>query len=303
LNKRTLSYTACIMAYVLWGSTGIFVRVIGAGAMTLVFMDSIIGLTCLLPLVIIRRSYKELLNRRAIITVISIGLLGTITPTLFNLAVQTTTVTNTILSHYMMPFFVVLLAPLLIGEMRQRSVVFALPVGMLGLAAIMPLENITFQSRDLLGILIALASAVTFALQLLITRKFCVNLSAYTTAAAMCAMSIITLGPFVLSQPDQLAMIGSMPLWFIVKGILNNAIPGLIYVWSLKAIEAQRISVIGFLEPLSAIILAFIFLGEVPGFRTLIGGALILGAGYWVITRRPEQPVEPAQAFPGLPRI
>ena len=53
----------------------------------------------------------------------------------------------------------------------------------------------------------------------------------------------------------------------------------------MKRIRAQAASIISSLEPVYGILLALIFLGEVPAFRTVLGGAVVLGAALAVTHR------------------
>ena len=46
----------------------------------------------------------------------------------------------------------------------------------------------------------------------------------------------------------------------------------------MKRIRAQAASIISSLEPVYGVLLALIFLGEVPALRTVLGGTVILGA-------------------------
>ena len=53
----------------------------------------------------------------------------------------------------------------------------------------------------------------------------------------------------------------------------------------MKRIRARAASIISSLEPVYGVLLALIFLGEVPALRTILGGAVILGAAL-AVTRR-----------------
>mgnify|MGYP001605872205 FL=1 len=44
----------------------------------------------------------------------------------------------------------------------------------------------------------------------------------------------------------------------------------------------------GYFEPVSAIILSMIFLSEMPGINSIIGGVLIIFSGYLTLKNSPE---------------
>jgi drug/metabolite transporter (DMT)-like permease len=54
----------------------------------------------------------------------------------------------------------------------------------------------------------------------------------------------------------------------------------MLFYWVLRYMEASRVSAVNYFQPVGAIIVAAIFLGEQPTRYLLIGGALILGGVY-----------------------
>lgn len=295
MSNRLAGYAALVAAFVMWGSVGLWVRAIDADATTFVFADAVCTVIFLAPLLIASGKYREIASPRKLAITVGIGYFATLTGVLYYQAVKLTTVTNALLAHYTMPVFVVLLAPLLIGEQRRRSVLFALPVALLGLAAILPLDDLSLGNTDLVGITLGVASAIFYAFSLIGTRRLGGAYSALTVTWTMYLANATGLALFVLTQSSQVGILVQSAPFFILKGVTVATVPGLLFVWGLKRAEAQRASVMGFLEPLSGIVLAAVFLAEVPGFMTAIGGVLILGASYWVMRpgRVAAVPVEP----------
>jgi drug/metabolite transporter (DMT)-like permease len=77
--------------------------------------------------------------------------------------------------------------------------------------------------------------------------------------------------------------IGKMPSWQEIRllaflGIVCTALAHYLFIRSLSFVRAQLASVVTALESVYAILLAALILGEVPGVRTLLGGAVILVA-------------------------
>jgi drug/metabolite transporter (DMT)-like permease len=58
------------------------------------------------------------------------------------------------------------------------------------------------------------------------------------------------------------------------------------YFTALKKVLAQHAAILGYIEPLAAIPLAFLFLSETPPLIALSGGALILLSGYLIVHSR-----------------
>jgi len=55
---------------------------------------------------------------------------------------------------------------------------------------------------------------------------------------------------------------------------------------------AQHAAILGYMEPLAAIPLAFLFLSETPPPAAIAGGLLILVSGYFIVRSR-EKTAEP----------
>ena len=70
----------------------------------------------------------------------------------------------------------------------------------------------------------------------------------------------------------------SLP-YILILGIVHSTIAPFLYVQGFHSVKANEAAILGYLEPVGAIILALIFLHEIPGVNALLGGALILYSG------------------------
>jgi drug/metabolite transporter (DMT)-like permease len=66
-------------------------------------------------------------------------------------------------------------------------------------------------------------------------------------------------------------------------GLFHSTLAPLLYYNALRNVMAQHAAILGYVEPLAAIPLAFLLLSETPSTTALIGGILILVSGYLVI--------------------
>jgi drug/metabolite transporter (DMT)-like permease len=71
----------------------------------------------------------------------------------------------------------------------------------------------------------------------------------------------------------------------LVLGVFNTGFAVTLYLKGLRLVKAQKAVVFTYLEPASAVAFGFLFLAQQPTLLMLIGGFLILVAGYTVASK------------------
>jgi drug/metabolite transporter (DMT)-like permease len=69
--------------------------------------------------------------------------------------------------------------------------------------------------------------------------------------------------------------------------VIGAALPLTLFVSTLRHATAGQASIVGYLQPLGAALAGALFLGEVPEWRVVAGGVVVL-AGCWMIAGRPR---------------
>jgi len=111
---------------------------------------------------------------------------------------------------------------------------------------------------------------------------------ALTVAFWDCAVGAVAVSPALLLAPRVLpAGVGDWTR-VLVLGIALTGASTLAYALLLRHVSAQVAGVLTFLEPVSAILLAWLALAERPGTATLVGGSLVLCAGAAVVVAAPS---------------
>jgi drug/metabolite transporter (DMT)-like permease len=84
-----------------------------------------------------------------------------------------------------------------------------------------------------------------------------------------------------------LPFIREVPLYawrsLLVMGIVHSTIAPVLYFKGLQTVTANRAAVLGYLEPVSAILFSMLFLDEKPGIYSVFGGVLIFFSGWLTI--------------------
>lgn len=185
-------------------------------------------------------------------------------------------------------------SPLLVGagsllllreEVPGKALFAGMALGFLGIGIILGPRALSGEA-DLGAALMMLGTAVSYASGTLYVRwarpavpeHFVIGQQVVAVAIALPAALLINgTGAFV--QPAE--------VWLVLGllGILGSAVPLSLFIVLLTRVPAAKASLIGYLQPVSAALVAAMWLGEVPAPHVLAGGAVVL-AGVWLATRR-----------------
>jgi drug/metabolite transporter (DMT)-like permease len=78
-------------------------------------------------------------------------------------------------------------------------------------------------------------------------------------------------------------------LWsFVLMGVVHSTVAPIVYFKGLSLVEANRTAILGYLEPVGAVVFGMIFLNEYPKAVSLIGGGLIIFSGYITLIQKRE---------------
>ncbi|WP_142785105.1 DMT family transporter [Changchengzhania lutea] len=176
------------------------------------------------------------------------------------------------LSLFTFPVITALLEPLF-GKSKLDPIHIVLGVIVLiGIYILAPEFN--FESDHVKGILFGLFSAICYALRNLILKQ---HVQRYNGTVLMMhqimILSVILLPVMFLMDTGN---IKSQLPYVIILALVTTAIGHSLFIHSLKYFTVSTASIIGSAQPVFGIIIAFIFLNEIPTSNTFIGGALIL---------------------------
>ena len=195
---------------------------------------------------------------------------------LFVSAMALGTAANAILLQYTAPMWMYLASIWWLGERPERRSSIALLIGMLGIAVIIVGG---WDGGQLLTIVIALGSGVTYAAVLLFLRLLR-GLSPLWLTVWNHLLGALVLLPLIWNEP--------FPAWqqYVVLFLFGSIQMGLAY-WlvarGLRVVSPQEAGAITLLEPLLNPVWAYLVWSktETPPLVTYLGGALIVGALAW----------------------
>ncbi|WP_298762385.1 DMT family transporter [uncultured Polaribacter sp.] len=176
------------------------------------------------------------------------------------------------LSMYTFPVMTAFLEPFFSKQKLNAIHVLLGILVLIGVYILVP--NFSLENDEAKGILLGVFSALCYALRNLTTKKHVKN---YNGSMIMLYQLIIvaTLLLPVLFLSDVSNVQSQLPLLVLIA-LLTTAIGHTMIVNSLQHFSVATASIISSVQPIFGIIIAFIFVREIPSFNTYIGGGLIL---------------------------
>ncbi len=192
----------------------------------------------------------------------------------FVVATKWTTAANAIFLQYTGVVWVLIAAPLALGEPRRPADSAAIGIAMGGMALFFADR---LETRSLAGDLMALFSSLLFAfLVISLRRERGAGAEAVVTYGNLAAAA--SLIPFVASN---LAVPGRSLAGLALLGTFQLAAAYALFVSGIRHVSATRASLIGMLEPVANPIWVFLFLGERPSGYAIVGAVIVLASVAW----------------------
>jgi drug/metabolite transporter (DMT)-like permease len=228
-------------------------------------------------------------SRRDLPWLALLGLLGVFTnQLLFILGLRLTTATNASILMPSIPVFAAAVAILIGVEKMQRHRLLGIALAVAG--ALVMLEPGRFQAAHdtLVGNLLILANCLSFATYLVIMRPVVQRLPTTTVIAwsflfGGSGVTLVSLPKLVTMEPSVLPVGVWWGLAYIV--VVPTVLAYWINTWAVARSTSSLVATYTTLQPLSAGVLAAIFLAERVGWPQLVGGLLIV-AGLQRVARR-----------------
>ena len=261
-----------LIAIFLWSSLGIVVRLSGVAIHILIFYSLIVSIVVqgiLLSQKTYRKEIPEIKMLRYPLILGFFSLLNTFT---YYYAFKHTTIANAVLTHYTAPLIVAFLAPLFLREIITKRITIVIIIASIGLWIM--LNGFSFEEGQMAGIMAGLFSGLAYAIIVIFLRMYSQKFNPLILAFFSNASIAVILAPFIREIPLH-------ALWsYLFMGIVHSTIAPILYFKGLQLVTANKAAVLGYLEPVCAIIFSMLFLAEVPGINSILGGMLIIFSGY-----------------------
>lgn len=274
--SRKVDYAKYVLSLLLFGSNGIVAAQIAADAVPIVFWRTLLGSLLLAAIFALRgeRFTVHKSPRDALLMLVSGVSTGMSWVFLYE-AYRLVGVGVSTVVYYLGPVAVMALSPIVFKERLIAAKVLCLGLVLFG--AILLNSAPDAVGADSLGMAYAFGSAACHAV-MVIFNKLASHTSGLENPLLQVSLSFLTVTAFLLATGEGLPVFpaGSMaPMVFL--GLVNTGAGCYLYFSSLAGLRAQSVVVLGYLEPLSAVVLALLLLGEPMSAIQGTGCALVIG--------------------------
>ncbi|MBV9785031.1 MAG: DMT family transporter [Acidisphaera sp.] len=253
-----------------WSSSGLITRIADTDAWTTLFWRSVFACPVLLIYLVLREGRGSLQAFRGL------GLAGwgiavsfAVSMLCFIVALKQTSVAHVLIFQAASPLFAGILAWAWLGEKLSGRMVAAIALTACGVGIMV---SASLAAGRWLGDLLSALMAISFSLMVVLARadRRADMIAAACLATALAALVVVPWSSFEVSRFD-LALLA-------LFGIGQMGLALVLFTAGVRLIPAADAGLISVLEAVLAPLWAWLAVGENPGLRTMVGGAIVVGA-------------------------
>lgn len=180
------------------------------------------------------------------------------------------------------PLIVIGLSSVLLATPIRPLAVIA---GLAGIAGVALLVLTPHAKLDSVGVLAGLGGALSMACGTVMTRRWVAPVSPLTLTAWQLTAGGLLLLPFALAFEPTIGMPSAINLaGFVYLGVIGAALTYMLWFRGLTRIDPSAASALGFLSPVTAVLLGWLLLGQALDLQQIIGVAVVL-VSVWLSQR------------------
>lgn len=270
-----------VTAMLLFGSIGLMVKNIELTSSEIALYRGVLGSLFLLLFLFLKKKKvsRTALKSNALVLLFSGAAIGLNWILLFE-AYTYTTIANATLSYYFAPVIVMIASPFLLKEKLLPNKAVSILAAMLGMFLIVGTgTQISGNDTHLVGIAYGLGAAVLYA-SVIMLNKLVKDLTSLESTLVQLMVASVTLAPYVFfTQGFDLVAIAvpSIP-YLIILGIIHTGVAYVLYFSAMQKLKSQTVALLSYIDPVAAVAMSALFLGEGMSGMQLIGGLLILSS-------------------------
>jgi len=282
MNKKT-SRLLFISSMAIFGTLAPFVRNIGVSSAELSLYRALLAAALIgIFLLITGRRIPVRDLRKELLLLMCSGACMAVNWILLFEAYKYTTVAIATLSYYFAPVLVTAASAVLFREKLTKKNILCFLMSTLGIVIITGITNLSGGSNNAMGIFFGLGAAVLYAGCILL-NKFIKGVGGIERTFLQFLAAIIVMIPYVLLTGDVTLGALNTTGWIclLIVGLIHTGITYCMYFTAVEQIPGQAVAILSYIDPLVAVIVGVVILGEPLTVSQIIGGLLILGFTLW----------------------
>lgn len=274
VNKLPLLQYIC--AVLLFGANGVVASHIALSSYEIVLLRTLIGTLAMAAIFFLTRNRLNFFrHKRAFAYLMLSGLVMGIHWVFLYEAYQQIGIGVATLLCYCGPVIVMALSPVLFGESLTRWKLLGFAAVLLGVFFLNWEKPGT--GLNWFGIICGIMSAVLYAGMIIFNKK-AARIQGLENSMLQLLFAFLAVAVFVgLRQGFALEISADSWPWILMLGLVNTGVGCWLYFSSIGRLPVQTVSVLGYLEPVAAVLFGAVFLQEILGFAQWLGAVLILG--------------------------
>ena len=271
-NTHLKNLSGLLLATLFISTSGVLGKFIAMPSEVIVWFRSVFAMVFLYIFIRFKKIDLKLKSKKHIVPFVISGLFMAVHWITYFYALKLSNVAIGMLSLYTFPVMTALLEPLFLKVKFSLIHIFLGLLVLLGIYMLAP--EFTLGNSQVQGILFGLLSALCYSFRILILKQYVTLYNGTMLMFYQTFIITICLVPVLFFM--DLSGLQSHFSYLILIALLTTAIGHTMMVHSFKHFSVSTASIISSVQPIFGIILAFIFLNEIPNMNTFFGGSLIL---------------------------
>lgn len=288
-----------IMAMLVFGSVGLFVRHISFTSSQIALIRGVVGAEILILAVLFQKKRIDFqaIRKNGLVLILSGAAIGFNWICLFE-AYRYTTIATATLCYYFAPVFLLLISPFLFREKLTLMKGICILASMAGMFLVADVTSYAMGSGQLKGVGFGLLAALLYA-GVMVCNKFLKQISSIDSTISQLFIASVVLVPYVILTGDMYIpkMNTASVACVLIVGVVHTGICYLMYFSSIQKLKGQTVAIYSYIDPVTAILLSAIVLKEQMKPLQVAGAVLILGATFLSeVSERPRKHEKPKKA-------
>ena len=281
MNMKTKSLIMLTISMLIYGTIGIFRRYIPVSSGMLAMFRGFIGAVFLLIFVCAkkRKVFADIPMKKIVLLIVSGAVMG------FNWfflmeAYNYTSVATATLCYYMEPVLLYIGSIIVFKEkLTIKGVICALTA----LAGMVMVSGVVSQGMpgqgEIKGIIFGLTAALLYSIVVMMNKALG-DTDTYGKTIIQLVSAAAVMIPYILLTDTSGVADVTVSGWILVAvvGLVHTGLAYALYFGSMDGLESRTIGIISYIDPVTALVLSMLILGESMDIYGIIGAVMIIGS-------------------------